>query len=64
MTKIYVPKESFITPIVDDDGNSREHNFREGRTTVEEGHPVMRGREQLFREMTIDYPAPRKVVNK
>lgn len=61
MSKIFVPKESFVTPITDENGVMMEQNFREGRTTVEEGHPLLHGREHLFRELRLDYPAPRKV---
>jgi hypothetical protein len=34
----------------------------QGRTTVREGHPILKGREHLFKPFTIDYelPEPKK----
>ncbi|HEX8753226.1 MAG TPA: hypothetical protein VF731_07405 [Solirubrobacterales bacterium] len=31
-----------------------------GRTTIEEGHPILKGREHLVEPLRIDYPAPEK----
>jgi hypothetical protein len=48
--KVYVPIESFT---IDIDGAPVQ--FQENRTHVAEGHPVLKGREHLFREMEIEF---------
>jgi len=29
-----------------------------GRTTIEEGHPIIKGREHMLEPLRLDYPAP------
>lgn len=40
------------------DGSVR--HFVRGRTTIEEGHPILKGREHMVEPLRIDFPAPAK----
>lgn len=35
-------------------------HFVRGRTMIEEGHPILKGREHLVEPLRIDYPLPEK----
>jgi hypothetical protein len=52
--KIYTPIESFM--IVDEAGANQY--FIKDRTRVAEGSPVLKGREDQFREMDVEYDVP------
>lgn len=36
----------------------RRVNWIRGRTTIEEGHPILVGREHMVEPLKIDFPAP------
>lgn len=50
MTTIYRAKESFTTTV-----GGKDISVIEGRTTVREGHPLLKGRETLFEPLVVDY---------
>lgn len=52
---VYIAKESFTTVLGKD-----QVNVVGGRTTVREGHPLLRGREMFFRPITVDYEVEHK----
>jgi hypothetical protein len=54
---ILIASESFLT-----DWEGQRRIFTAGQTTIREGHPLVKGREQMFKPLTVDYelPEPKK----
>lgn len=49
--KIYVAKTSGIVRY----GDGQEAHIQQGVTRVREGHPLLKGREKLFEELSVQY---------
>lgn len=50
MSDIYVADETFTTTV-----DGAPVVIRRGKTRVRAGHPVLEGREHLFKPLTVDY---------
>jgi hypothetical protein len=55
--RILVATESFSARF-----EGSDHGFTDGRTTVREGHPILKGIEHLFRPITPNYEWQRNGV--
>ena len=51
--QIYVPK---VSAVFSWQGATRR--WIAGRTTIEEGHPILKGREHMVEPLRVDYPLP------
>lgn len=47
---VYVARESFVTDL-----DGERITVRKGKTRVREGHPLLRGREHLFKPVDVQY---------
>jgi hypothetical protein len=52
-TGILVCRESFLT-----DWEGQRRIFSAGQTTIQEGHPILKGNEHLFEPFTVTYALP------
>lgn len=50
MSKIYVAAETVIITV-----DGKRHHLRKDVTRVREGHPLLKGREHLFKELDVHY---------
>lgn len=54
-TTIYVPTGAAVFEF-----RGKRVEWIGGRTTIEEGHPILKGRMHMVRPLEVDYPAEQK----
>lgn len=55
MEQLYVAVQTFMCEY-----NGNRHRIVQDKTIVREGHPLMVGREHLFRPIVVHYDTPKK----